>query len=149
MQGSLENINFNIQELNKTTDGARFKVSIQVPMSMGFIERMKFIIDSNNERRAFQLKHIKNENNMVYFETEIELPTKALYHYYFSFEANHNFIYFKKTNKTDNQTITPEEKWNMSVNFDVPEWAKGAVMYHIFVDRFNRTGKKTTNKIIQ
>ena len=146
MQGSLENINFNIQELNKTEDGARFKVSIQVPMSMGFIERMKFIVDSTNERRAFQLKHIKNENNMVYFETEIELPTRALYHYYFSFEANHNFIYFKKNNKTNNQTITPEEKWQMSVNFDVPEWAKGKIMYHIFVDRFNSSNK---NRLIE
>ncbi|MBQ4031780.1 MAG: glycoside hydrolase family 13 protein [Bacilli bacterium] len=139
MQGNLENINFNIRELEKTPTGAKFKISIQVPMSMGFIERMKFIVESTNERRAFQLKHLKNENDMVYFETEIELPTKALYHYYFSFEANHNFIYFKKENKTDNQTITPEEKWNMSVNFDVPEWAKGGVMYHIFVDRFNNS----------
>ena len=28
--------------------------------------------------------------------------------------------------------------WKMSVNFDTPEWAKGKIMYHIFVDRFNR-----------
>ena len=124
MQGSIKDINFNIQELEKTNDGAKFRISIQVPMSIGWIERMKFIVDSSNERRAFQLKHLKNENDLVYFETEIELPTKALYHYYFSFEANHNFIYFKRENHTDNQTIAPEEKWKMSVNFDVPDWAK-------------------------
>ncbi len=141
MNGSLDNITFDIKKLSTTPDGARYKVSIKVPMSMGFIERMKFIIESNNERRAFQLKHLKNENNLVNFETEIELATSAIYHYYFSFEANHNFIYFKKQNKTNNQTITPEEKWNLSVNFDTPEWAKGAVMYHIFVDRFNHSKK--------
>ena len=28
--------------------------------------------------------------------------------------------------------------YKLSVNFKVPEWAKGRVMYHIFVDRFNR-----------
>ncbi len=142
MQGSIKDINFNIQELEKTNDGAKFRVSIQVPMSIGWIERMKFIVDSSNERRAFQLKHLKNENGLVYFETEIELPTKALYHYYFSFEANHNFIYFKKENHTDNQTISPEEKWKMSVNFEVPDWAKGRIMYHIFVDRFYRGSKE-------
>lgn len=142
MNGNLDNITFDIKELNKTEDGARYKIAIQVPMSMGFIERMKFIIESSNERRAFQLKHIKNENDMVYFETEIELETKAIYHYYFSFEANHNFIYFKKSNKTNSQTISPEEKWNMSVNFDVPEWAKGATMYHIYVDRYYRGSKE-------
>ena len=143
MQGSIQDINFNIQELEKTIDGAKFRVSIQVPMSIGWIERMKFILDSTNERRAFQLKHIKNENGLVFFETEIELPTKAVYHYYFSFEANHNFIYFKKKNITDNQTIAPEEKWNLSVNFDVPDWAKGGVMYHIFVDRFHKARQES------
>ena len=142
MLGNLDNITFDITKLNKTETGARYRVSIKVPMSTGWIERMKFIVDSSNERRAFQLKHQKNEDGFVYFSTELELPTKALYHYYFSFEANHNFIYLKKENKTDNQTITPEEKWNMSVNFDVPEWAKGGVMYHIFVDRFYKGRKE-------
>ena len=36
-------------------------------------DKGRMFIESSNERRAFQLKHIKNENDMVYFETEIEL----------------------------------------------------------------------------
>ena len=28
--------------------------------------------------------------------------------------------------------------YKMSVNFNTPDWAKGKIMYHIFVDRFNR-----------
>ncbi len=142
---NLDYIKHSIKKLCDIEDGARYKVSIRVPMDVGFIERMKFIVESSNSRSAFQLKHIKNEYGFVFFEGEVDLQTKAIYHYYFSFEANHNFIYYKKEKITDHQTITPEEKWKISVNFEVPEWAKGGVMYQIFPDRFCR-GSKTPLK---
>ena len=31
-----------------------------------------------------------------------------------------------------------DEKWKMSVNYEVPKWAQGEMMYQIFPDRFNR-----------
>ena len=34
------------------------------------------------------------------------------------------------------KTVSREDMWKLSVNFKVPEWAKGGIMYHIFVDRF-------------
>ncbi len=146
MQGNIKDINFNIQSLETNENGEKFKVSIQIPMSMGWIERMKFIADSPVQRTAFQLKHVKNENGMVFFEGIVELPTRYFYDYYFSFEANHQFIYFKRRDmvegKTDNNSISPEEKWRLSSNFHIPDWAKGKIMYHIFVDRFNRGSKE-------
>ena len=53
MNGNLDNITFDIKELKKTEDGARYKIAIQVPMSMGFIERMKFIIESSTDNKTF------------------------------------------------------------------------------------------------
>ena len=135
---NLDYIKHKIEKIKDIEDGAKYRVSIKVPMDVGFIERMKFIVESSDSRHAFQLKHIKNELGFVFFEGEVELQTKAIYHYYFSFEANNNFIYYKKEKITDHQTITPEEKWKMSVNFEVPKWAKGKIMYHIFIDRFNK-----------
>ena len=32
--------------------------------------------------------------------------------------------------------------WKLSINYQVPEWAQGKIMYHIFVDRFNRASKE-------
>lgn len=138
MQGSLKDVSYEIKEINSFDDGKVFKVSIKVPMSLGWIERMKFITENNGVRCAHQLKHVKNEDGYVYFEGDVELSTSAIYHYYFSFEANKNFLYFKKENKTGNQSVSTDEKWKMSVNFQVPDWSKGKIMYHIFVDRFNR-----------
>ena len=141
MDEILNKINFKILKMEELEDISKYKIIISVPMSIGWIERMKFITETNDERVAHQMKHVKNENDFVWFETEITLPTKALYHYYFSFEANHNFIYYKKKNRDKIKSVSKEDMWKMSVNFEVPSWAKGKIMYHIFVDRFNRGSK--------
>ncbi len=141
MEELLNKIVFSIDEINKTNSGAKYKVNIKIPMELGFIERMKFITETSSERIAHQLHHVGNKNGFVCFEEEIDLPTKALYNYYFSFEVNHNFIYFKKNNVNNYKSISKSEMWKMSVNYSVPDWAKGKIMYHIFVDRYNRGNK--------
>ena len=147
MEELLKKIKYNIEEINQSIDGAKYKIIINVPMELGFIERMKFITETTYERNAHQLHHKKNENGFVFFEGEVFLPTKALYNYYFSFEANHDFIYLKKNNLENYKTISKSEMWKMSVNFKVPDWAQGKMMYHIFVDRFNRGSKDKLNEM--
>jgi len=141
MNDVLNKIDFKIRKLEEFKDGIKYNILIKVPMKIGFIERMKFITETSTERVAHQLKHVKNEDGYVYFSGDIFLETKALYHYYFSFEANHNFIYYKKSNCDNTWSISKDDMWKMSVNFKVPDWAKGKIMYHIFVDRFNRGNK--------
>ena len=138
MEELLKKIQFNIREIKSNSDGIDYEIKIFVPMEIGWIERMKFITETSNERVAYQLHHAKNQNGYVEFTGNIFLPTKAIYHYYFSFEANQDFIYYKKENKANYKSITKNDMWKMSVNFYVPDWAKGKIMYHIFVDRFNR-----------
>ncbi len=147
MNELLKDVKFELEKLSTYDGGAKYKVEIKVPMSLGWIERMKFIVETNSERRAFQLKHVKNENGFVCFEEVIDLPTKALYHYYFSFESNHNFIYLKNKNQEDSNSISKSEMWKLSVNFEVPKWAQGKIMYHIFVDRFNRESNKSLEQL--
>ena len=141
MEDQLNKIKFEINKISSTEDNAKYKVSIKVPKEMGFIEQMKFIAESDS-RYAFQLNHLKNEDGYIYFEGEVELPTRAVYNYYFSFNAEYRFIYLKKENKGDVNNISKSDMWKLSVNYDQPEWAKGAIMYHIFVDRFNRGSKE-------
>ena len=142
MNKNHNNITSNIKEIAKIENGARYKIIIKIPMSDGWIENVKFVVESKHERKAFQLNHYKNEGEYAYFTSEVDLPTKALYHYYFSYTANGMFKYFKKRNNTNDQTIAPDEKWQMSVNFEVPDWAQGKIMYHIFPDRFYKARKE-------
>ena len=142
-------ISFQITPLGEIEDGKKLKVSIQVPFEVGWIERMKFLVTKGGERTTIQLKHVRNddERQMVYFEGNVELPNYAIYYYCFSFEANRIFRYFKRKDITDRNCVTLEECWKMSVGFETPIWAKGANMYHIFVDRFRRGGDKKLEQL--
>ena len=129
-----------ITKISNTKDGAIYKISIQIPFEKGWIERVKFSVLTFGKKDAYQMKHVKNDKENAYFETTVTLENSAIYQYYFSYEANGRFQYYKKKNITGDTSLTKEEYWKMSVGFDVPEWAKGATMYHIFVDRY-RKGK--------
>lgn len=144
-----KDFSYQITSIKKFEGGERFRISIQVPKEVGWIERMKFSATTCGQKRVFQLKHLKNDDKFVYFQTEIDLENSALYHYYFSFEANGKFQYYKKINRSGNTGLTTEECWKMSVGFKTPDWAKGAVMYHIFVDRFRRSGDVTLEPMVR
>ena len=134
-----------ITQVAKHENGEVIKVSIQIPFDKGWIERVKFYVTTFNKKDTYEMKHVKNEKDYAYFEVEIYLENSAMYQYYFSFEANGKYQYYKKMNITGDNSVTKEECWKMSVGFDVPDWAKGATMYHIFVDRY-RKGKDTKIK---
>ena len=125
--------------------GKIFKVSIKIPFCLGWIERVKFSIQNSEQKNLYLMQYIESEDEYARFETTVSLQDCAIYHYYFSFEANGTFQYYKRINITGNTCITKEEFWKLSVGFSVPNWAKGANMYHIFVDRF----RKSTNKYLE
>jgi len=102
-------------------------------MSLGFIEDVYIEIDG----MYYKLDYTKKDEKLATFENYIYLETKALYHYHFTFNAN-------------SQNMRYGENLKLSVNFNVPDWAKGKIMYHIFVDRFNRveTPKEIEGRIV-
>lgn len=133
----VENINFSIKEEEKTDNGIKYKVSIDLPMDIGWIEDMRFVVEKGREILAYKLKHKKNEDNRVFFEGEVDLETRAIYRYYFSYLSD-GMQRFHKKEMLVNDYVIRDEMWKMSVNFNVPDWAKGKMMYHIFVDRYYR-----------
>ena len=54
--------------------------------------------------------------------------------YYFSFICEGNIYYYDRSGV--NKKVHEEFFFRMTPGFDVPEWAKGAVMYQIYTDRF-------------
>lgn len=132
------NISFDIKEIDNKEYGNKYHVSIRVPMSYGWIDDMRMVFEDRGSVFGYKLKHIKNEDGYVYFEGDIPLETRAIYRYYFSYYVNGFLNFHKKEDIGQKDSIYRDEMWKMSVNFDTPEWAKGKIMYHIFVDRFNR-----------
>ena len=128
---------FNLIPLKVDKDFSLYKIKLEVPMSLGWVDNVNFHLFNRTYSKNFNLNHISNGDGYALFEGEVELPTSALYHDYFSFSAN-GISYFvdKEGNIVNNLNYSEMNKF--SVNFSVPDWFKGSVMYHIFVDRFNR-----------
>lgn len=116
-------------------DENKYKISVSITDKEGFIDDVYFITEKSYETSKYKLEFIKHENGLVYFEGEVNLPTCSIYRFYFSYLANNNLRYLKKDFISDNQ-ISKDEMDKLSVNFSTPDWAKGKIMYHIFVDRF-------------
>ena len=113
----------NIKLKKQNEKGNLYNVEVVIPMDYGFIDNMYINFITGEKHK---LKFDKCENGLVYFNSDIYLENKAIYRYFFSYNANGHY-----KEKYD-------DKYKLSVNYDTPEWAKGGLMYHIFVDRFNK-----------
>ena len=79
MNGSIEGISFDIKQISNTEDKANYNILIKVPLKFGWIDLVRFTVESSNERKVFSLNHFKNDNEYAYFKSNIELETMALY----------------------------------------------------------------------
>ena len=147
MEELLNNIIYSIDTTEIKNNSAKYKVNIKIPLEVGWIDGLNITFKTTYNQQSFQLHYKDIDDKYVTFENEIELETKAIYHYYFSFEANKKFMYYKKNNNNNTNSISDDDMWKLSVNFKVPDWAKGKIMYHIFVDRFNRGNKLKLQKM--
>ena len=129
-----------IKEKNETKNGKQYEVVVELPKDIGWVNYTNLIIEKGNEKNTFPLTYLKSENNKIYFSGDIYLETSAIYNYYFEINTNNGTKYLGKDKIIINEIIR-ENKNKMSVNFETPDWAKGKIMYHIFVDRFNRGSK--------
>lgn len=82
----------------------------------------------------YAMKRAHSDVMFDYYEISINAGTEKIF-YHFEIQNGKTYVYYnrlgvcKELNETYEFVITP--------GFKVPEWAKGAVMYQIFVDRFN------------
>lgn len=133
-------VNHRIIHLQEESGGnsEKLNVSIQIPMEYGWIEHVRIVVWTFERRIEYRINYKENSETHAIFETVIELPTNPVYHYYFAYECNGFTNLFKRNGVTSDTSITLFECFKMSVGFETPKWAKGATMYHIFVDRFAR-----------
>ena len=124
---------------NQNSDAmSALKVTIRLPLEYGWYEQVRLnVVESGSfnmldNYQGFYLQHKFNDLDYAVFESEITLETRALYYYYFTYNFNGQITVLNKENVGGN---TP---FKLAVNFSSPDWAKGAIMYHIFVDRFYR-----------
>lgn len=68
-----------------------------------------------------------------YYSTTVQLGTKS-FSYYFLVEKGSEKVYFNKQGDVDQPA--PQYAYCLFPGYKTPDWAKGAVIYQIYVDRF-------------
>lgn len=141
----MKNSKFNHQliQVGEYDGGKVYDILVWLPTKIGWISDVKFSIASTTQKKSISMEHQQNEDGIALFKAkDVRLETKAVYHYYFSFKVEGNVHYLKKENKNGDSWVAMNECWKLAVGFEVPKWTKGAIMYHIFVDRYRRGSKE-------
>lgn len=73
-----------------------------------------------------------------------DLEDRDYLKYYFKIIDGKNTLFFTRFGITD--YLKEDALFEYNKNFTLPEWAKGALMYQIFIDRFNRGDE--TNDVV-
>ena len=91
-------------------------------------------------RREMTLEAVRGDYSIYTLTFSLDGP--GLYFYYFHIRKEKSgFRLFKQGNGTN---MEAGEKWQLScipADFTTPDWAKGAVIYQIFPDRFCKAGE--------
>lgn len=83
--------------------------------------------------KVLQMQRVSSGEVFDYYETEVQL-TDTMFVYYFRIKSESEELCYHRCGVSEH----PVEYYNFRImpGFSTPAWAKGAVMYQIFVDRF-------------
>lgn len=76
----------------------------------------------------------------------------GLFYFYFTLNIGNDILYLSSVNNIDFEVVSDLEHLKSfrllvySDSYSTPSWAKSAVMYHIFVDRFAKSDRKTPKR---
>lgn len=86
-----------------------------------------------NDGKRFAMEKAESEGEFDYYQTTIQLGTER-FSYYFEVVTGMLYCYYDRMGVS--QQVRPEYSFIIVPGFSTPDWAKGAVMYQILVDRF-------------
>lgn len=121
--------------------------NIQIPRYYGLKEvYLVRIKDKDNQYEYRKMNWRGIENGRDVFETSIEVNNQGLIWYYFQLKSVTTTLYVGKDYDGILETDVEPPSWQLTVydkSFTTPEWIKGGMFYHIFVDRFAKEGSST------
>ncbi len=102
------------------------------------------IVNHENGSHAWEstLHFSRQEGPYDHFEGQLVCPYRGLFYYYFYVHTRGGgFRLFKQGDDTN---MEAGDCWQLScvpADFTTPDWAKGAIIYQVFPDRFHKAGK--------
>ena len=99
------------------------------------------LVDHRDGSEVVMLKLRSSEHFDFYYA---DLEDRDYLKYYFKIIDGKNTLFFTRFGITD--YLKEDALFEYNKNFTLPDWAKGALMYQIFIDRFNRGDE--TNDVV-
>lgn len=128
---------------NTTRISEKYVINLKISEDYGFIDEAKIIINQQNgsNEREINMEYISSEDKYSIFSCIVPFKRVGLYYFCISLKINNDVICIKNDTKNKCACITNEDKpyWTVTVyedDFEIPDWAKGKIMYQIFPDRF-------------
>lgn len=121
---------YKIRPVEEFDNGNKSLISVEVPLDRYWYDDVYFVFEKGNERIPVKLNHKENKDGKIYFEGEVFLDTRAIYRYYFSYYKDGKLCFHKKKDLVKHNPIR-DEMFKMSVNYSVPDWAKGKIGYQV------------------
>ena len=124
------------------TPGQACTLQIHIPCSVGTTQVHCILHpDAGGQDRTIPLHYAQTVGAYQIFRGTFTLDTPGLYFYWFRIcKPDSSFRLFKQGNDTN---MEAGDCWQVSctpADFTTPDWAKGAVIYQIFPDRFHKSG---------
>ena len=96
--------------------------------------------------RVSNMRRIKTDAVFDWYETEFTVKNASPIHYAFLISWKGKYIHYLRTGAVLTDSVPfpdPAHSFTILPGFHVPEWAKGAVQYQIFPDRFMNGNPRT------
>ena len=124
------------------TPGQVCTLSIHVPTSVQATKvTLNLLYQDNTPAQSAELSLAESKGAYQVFRGEFSIPNTGLYFYYFYVhKAEGGFRLFKQGDDTNMEAGTLWQVSCVPADFHTPDWAKGALIYQIFPDRFHKVG---------
>lgn len=143
-------------KLSSTTAKLNEKINVclEISANFGFVNEAKVLINMQNgsNERMINMNYLWTQNNINYFTCNIDFEKTGIHYFCFYLKINEEekWIKYDKINNSPVLTNDNMQYWYLTAideNYEVPDWAKGKIMYQIFPDRFYRSKKYNPKKI--
>ena len=127
------------------------KLSLHFPIaSWVSVDKMYVFIRLGDVSTPVEMRFEKSENGFSVYTADYVFDAAGIYYYRFEMRNRDGVWYYGRGENGESVCGVNLPEWQLTVyksSYKTPDFAKGNIIYHIFVDRFNRAdGVKTKRK---
>lgn len=127
------------------------KLSLHFPIaSWVSVDKMYVFIRLGGVSTPVEMRFEKSENGFSVYTADYVFDAAGIYYYRFEMRNRDGVWYYGRGENGESVCGENLPEWQLTVyksSYKTPDFAKGNIIYHVFVDRFNRAdGVKTKRK---